>query len=69
MLYISKCTNIEGKPLYQTLKKVPFLGFLVTASPFLDMYEEEVQNKKTLKYILTYKFSQDHLELFFCSIR
>lgn len=67
--YLLQCRNDKGILLYKTMKKVPFLGFAVSATSFLQIYEEEVKIHNSLKYILTYKFSQDHLELFFCSIR
>lgn len=69
MEYIAQCKDINGIPLNRTLKKVPFIGFLISAKSVLCIYEEEVLHKNNLEYVLTYKFSQDHLELFFCSIR
>ncbi|RZC32206.1 hypothetical protein BDFB_011775, partial [Asbolus verrucosus] len=32
----------------------------------ISIYEEYVKRTKIVNYVLTYRFSQDHLELFFC---
>lgn len=63
--YLSRCTHLNGTLLYQTKNKTPFIGFIVSAVSALNIYEESVKETQTLKYLLTYKFSQDHLELFF----
>ncbi|KAB0802988.1 hypothetical protein PPYR_05174 [Photinus pyralis] len=67
--YLKNLKRIDGTPLYLTQKKVPFLGFIISAYSLLHIYDNEVKLNNSLKYVLTYKFSQDHLELFFCSIR
>lgn len=69
LVYLENCKTRTGRLLYTTKKKTPFLGFIVSAKSLLSIYEYEVVTKKTLQFLLTYKFSQDHLELFFCSIR
>lgn len=61
--------NEAGKHLYQTQNKTPFLGFLININSYLGIYQDYVKDAKVLKYILAYKTSQDHLELFFSSIR
>lgn len=50
-------------------RKVGFLGFIVCILSTIEMYEELVLDKKVLKFLPTYKISQDHLELLFCKIR
>ncbi len=45
-----------------------FIGFLSAISVFQSLCEECVENGP-LDYLLTYKFSQDHVELFFCAVR
>lgn len=67
--YLKSICNVDGIPLWKTTKKVPFIGFLVSTTSVLQIYDQHVVELANLKYILTYKFSQDHLELFFCSVR
>jgi len=45
-----------------------FLGFLVNMITFKKVFEIYIQTGH-LKYLLTFKTSQDHVELLFCSIR
>ncbi len=56
--------------MYTTRRKTGFVGFLVAIdsikSIFFDLVEKE---EAPINYILTYKLSQDHLELFFGAIR
>jgi len=67
--YIKHLKLSNGSYLHTTTRKVPFIGFLVAIETFLKMFDDEVKTNNSLKYLLTYKFSQDHLELFFCSVR
>jgi hypothetical protein len=67
--YISglKEPGIYGRPLVETAKKTAFLGFLVAIKSCKQLYDAYVRPPTSqLQYLLTYKFSQDHLELFFC---
>ena len=68
--YIIGLKNTLGDPMYTTRRKTGFVGFLVAIdsikSIFFDLVEKE---EAPMNYILTYKFSQDHLELFFGAIR
>ncbi|KAB0795977.1 hypothetical protein PPYR_10038 [Photinus pyralis] len=66
--YLLRCTDVGGRPLHMTPKKTPFLGFAITSFSVCGIYDSLVKVEK-LKYFLTYKVSQDHLEIFFCSIR
>nr|CAH7718890.1 unnamed protein product [Callosobruchus chinensis] len=43
--------------------------FLICIESLKYMYKEYVEEKNYLKYLLTYKLSQDHIELFFGAIR
>lgn len=45
-----------------------FLGLLMCINSLLGIYDDYIKNNK-LKFLPTYKLSQDHLELFFGSIR
>ncbi len=52
-----------------TGKKTAFLGFLVAIKSFKQLYGTYVGPPTSqLQYLLTYKFSQDHLEMFFSAI-
>ena len=51
-------------------RKTGFLGFLLCIQSLKSFFQESVlSNQYSLKFIMTYKFSQDHLELFFGKIR
>ena len=50
-------------------KKTAFLRFLSAIRALQGIYNEYVGEGKPLKYLLTYKLSQDHLELFFGAVR
>lgn len=50
-------------------RKVGFLGFIISISSLKGLYETRVKQRKELKYLLTYKLSQDHLEIFFSCVR
>ena len=67
--YISTITDVSGKPMFATPRITPFLGFLVGIKSVQYMHNKLVSAEQPkLKYILTYKMSQDHLELFFCAM-
>lgn len=68
-VYTSQLKKTNGQHLYCSKNKTPFLGFMVNICSYLGMYDEYVNKPKALRYILTYKTSQDHLELFFLSVR
>ena len=56
--------------MYTTRRKTGFVGFLVATDSIKSIFFELVDKKEaTMNYILTYKFSQDHLELFSGAIR
>lgn len=67
-LYINSLTESSGKKLLDGRRKTGFLGFLSNISAYKTMFEHLVEGG-FLKYLLTYKTSQDHLELFFGGIR
>ena len=66
--YILGLTHSDGKPVIKGLRRQAFLGFLVTMKSFLYIYKFYVQTGH-LQYILSFKFSQDHLETFFSNVR
>lgn len=69
-VYLGSLTDVQGKKVYLTPRKTPILGFLAGIKSVERMYDSLVGgDSPKLKYLLTYKMSQDHLELFFCSMR
>ena len=70
MQYISALTDSLGTPMVKTKRKTGFLGFLVAIKSVGRLFNELISNTNVpMNYLLTYKLSQDHLELFFASIR
>ena len=65
--YLTKLTDDKGRPMYCTKRRTAFIGLLCTIDSAVAVYDTYVgQPTSPLKYLLTYKLSQDHLELFFC---
>lgn len=60
--------NLEGTNILTTNRKVGFLGLLICIQSLKKIYDDNVSTGK-LKFLSFYKFSQDHLEYFFSSIR
>lgn len=68
--YILGLKDVTGLPLYLTRRKTAFLGFLMAIKSFEGLCEDLLGGQEPLmRYLLTYKCSQDHLELFFGAIR
>ena len=68
--YIIGLKNASGHLMYTTRRKTGFVGFLVAIDSIKSIFHELVGREGApMTYILTYKFSQDHLELFFGAIR
>lgn len=70
MNYFQNSKTLNGINLLKTRKQTPFKGFIISIKSIIGIYETYILPEgDPLKYLLTYKLSQDHLELFFCSIR
>ena len=68
--YIKGLKNVTGVPMHKTKRKTGFVGFLVAIESVKLLFKELVERDEApMNYLLTYKFSQDHLELFFGAIR
>ncbi|KAK6175150.1 hypothetical protein SNE40_013672 [Patella caerulea] len=67
--YISKLTNNNGNLMTSSRGKTPFIGLMCAIKSALELYQSYNVESPQLKYLLTYKMSQDHLELFFCVVR
>ena len=61
--------KVDGSVLYRAKQKTGFLGFLLAIQSIEGLFAELIEETHILKYLLTYKFSQDHLELFFAAVR
>ena len=68
--YILGPKNPDVQPMHTTRRKTGFLGFLVGIQSIKRIFQALAEaNNVPLKYLLTYKLSQDHLELFFGAVR
>ena len=68
--YITQLKNADGLPMTSTRRKTAFIGFLMAIDSVTALFNRLVlQPQPSLKYLLTYKLSQDFLELFFGCIR
>ena len=60
----------NGKLLVNGNRHVGFYGFVLCITSVMSLFQQYVlTNEFGLKFLLTYKFSQDHIELFFGQIR
>lgn len=51
-------------------KKMPFIGFMAGICSMQGLFDSVVKSEAPkLKYLLTYKLSQDYLEFFLCIVR
>ena len=66
--YIMNLRRKDGSLLIESRLKTGFVGFLNGIFAMQEMFEELV-TKGPLTEIMTYKFSQDHLELYFAAVR
>lgn len=61
--------NDEKRSVYDSNIFTGFLGFIIAIENFQNIFNTYVSKENILKYVCTYKFSQDHLETFFSVIR
>lgn len=62
--------RLDGKILTNTNRKVFAIGFIINIHSFHGLSLDLLTNiQNPLRYFLTYKCSQDHIELYFCCIR
>ncbi|KAL3247894.1 hypothetical protein MRX96_056787 [Rhipicephalus microplus] len=67
--YIRGLTDGSGVPIFRTPRRTPFLGFLVTIESVIGLASAILlSDNAPLRYFLTYKLSQDHIELFFAAV-
>lgn len=65
--YIKEITDHKLQPILESKRKIGFLGFITCLTNIFDLFA--LLKEKGLKYMLTYKLSQDHLETFFSALR
>lgn len=68
--YLSQLTLSNNTPIYLSPRKTGFIGFYTACLATIRIFDRYVKpDNGPLKYLLTYKLSQDHIELFFAAIR
>lgn len=67
--YISELRFIDNELVINSKRKTGFLGLIISLKSALSVYNDLIVEKNQLIYLPLYKISQDHLELFFSSIR
>jgi len=62
--------SVNGKLMTDSNRKTGFLGFVICIDSLIVLYKRLVDSSTAaMSFICTYKFSQDHIELFFGKIR
>jgi len=73
MTQLIKCLyslkTVCGVDLWISRRKTFILGFATAIKSILEIFKKLLANQSFLYIILTYKFSQDYIELFFSNIR
>ena len=68
--YIEKLTDVKGKKLTSGKRKTAWIGFICTIKSTIAIVQHLLmRDNMPFKYVLTYKMSQDHLEMLFSRIR
>ena len=68
--YFLTLLDNQNQPLIYHRRKTFIIGFVSTAKALLQISEELLyRQENSFSYVLTYKFSQDHIELLFSCIR
>ena len=68
--YIKQIKLADGKLVVNSNRKTGFQGFLVCIHSLITMYDTLIGcSERQLNFLMSYKMSQDHIELFFGKIR
>lgn len=67
-IYIKKLTLVNGTPVLNSNRKTGFVGILMALKSVVEISEFYILETQMLRFLPTYKLSQDHLEIFFGSI-
>ena len=69
-LYLTKLQDLDGNVMYKGRRKTFIVGFLTTAKSVIAISHKLLSREDNrFEYVLTYRFSQDALEMFFSKIR
>ncbi|KAB0798505.1 hypothetical protein PPYR_09498 [Photinus pyralis] len=66
--YIAQLKTSDNMLLINSTRKTGFLGIIICLTNLIDIYKTLIQ-KTSMTYLLSYKLSQDHLEVFFSAVR
>lgn len=66
--YLQSLKDKDHKPILLSSRKTGFMGLIICLTSVKQLLDELVASGK-LKFLLTYKLSQDHLEILFSAIR
>ncbi|EZA55359.1 THAP domain-containing protein [Ooceraea biroi] len=66
--YVNSLRNMNGRKLIHCVRHRGFLGFITALRNSIELYKH-LNNTYNLKYLLTYKLCQDHIENLFSFIR
>jgi hypothetical protein len=61
--YLKEIKDLKGTRMVETPRKTAFLGFIMDIHSITFLYQKLIKTER-MKYLLTYKLSQDHIELF-----
>lgn len=64
-----KTGSFRKKRIIDSRRCTGLVGFIITMASMKSIYFEYVKEKKLMKELVAYDFSQDHVELFFAKIR
>lgn len=68
--YILKLTDVKGKKLTTGKRKTAWVGLICTMKSVRALSQHLLfRPERSFKYVLTYKLSQDHLEMLFSRVR
>jgi len=67
--YVHSLMLSSGQKVVESLRKTGFVGIVSGLKNLLNYYTFLKNKKYDIEYIFSYKLSQDHLEIFFSSIR
>ncbi|CAG4923136.1 unnamed protein product [Colias eurytheme] len=67
--YIRTLRFSDGTFVIESQRKTGFIGLIVDMKSALELFKKLVLENAILVYLPIYKFSQDHIELFFSAIR
>lgn len=68
--YLRRLKRHNGQLIFQSQRKTGFIGLYTAVLATIKIYDRYVKpDNSQLSYLLSYKMSQDHLELFFAAIR